>query len=364
MRRALGAPRRPAAEDTVALDAGLVDLDVAVFNRLMAAGTPRPSRRPRRSIGAICLPGCGRRGPLEAWLHEARERLRELALVGPARLLGHQRKAGALEDAVRTARQPLALDPLQEPVHRTLMRLYAEHGRRAAALRQYQHCVTMLSESRGGAGGRDEGSSTRRSFASGRPRGPGGGPRASCRKVARAGSSFRWRRPLIGRDAAAGHFATALDRAAASAAAGRRPRGSGYRQDRLMAELIAEAEAARRRGCSLGRAYESEQVLLFGPLVDALRAGRVVQDPECMEALAPPARRASPAAARVGAAGAAPLPARSTTGDSSRCIAQLVGHLAAREPLAARAGGSALGGRAERAAAGVPGRAGCPPSGC
>ena len=38
----------------------------------------------------------------------------------------------------------LALDPLQEPVHRTLMRLYAQSGRRGAALRQYQACVAAL----------------------------------------------------------------------------------------------------------------------------------------------------------------------------------------------------------------------------
>src|SRR5262249_58629303 len=46
--------------------------------------------------------------------------------------------------ALQTALRLLALDPLQEPVHRTLMRLYAELGRRGAALRQYQLCVSVL----------------------------------------------------------------------------------------------------------------------------------------------------------------------------------------------------------------------------
>jgi Bacterial transcriptional activator domain len=44
----------------------------------------------------------------------------------------------------RTALRIAALDPLQESVHRTLMRLYVQSGRRGAALRQYQICVGVL----------------------------------------------------------------------------------------------------------------------------------------------------------------------------------------------------------------------------
>jgi DNA-binding SARP family transcriptional activator len=82
--------------------------------------------------------------PFEEWLLAERERLRELALEALARLLAHQRKAGALEAGVHTAVKLLGLDPLQEPVHRMLMRLYADLGRRGAALRQYQQCVAVL----------------------------------------------------------------------------------------------------------------------------------------------------------------------------------------------------------------------------
>ena len=38
----------------------------------------------------------------------------------------------------------LALDPLQEAVHRALMRLYVQLGRRDTALRQYQECIEIL----------------------------------------------------------------------------------------------------------------------------------------------------------------------------------------------------------------------------
>src|SRR5262249_7002999 len=63
---------------------------------------------------------------------------------GLAKLLVHQRSAGSLEGAIRTALRIAALDPLQESVHRTLMRLYVRSGRRGAALRQYQICVGVL----------------------------------------------------------------------------------------------------------------------------------------------------------------------------------------------------------------------------
>jgi len=38
----------------------------------------------------------------------------------------------------------LAIDPVQEEVHRILMRCYAQKGRRTDALRQYDLCRTVL----------------------------------------------------------------------------------------------------------------------------------------------------------------------------------------------------------------------------
>jgi predicted ATPase len=67
-----------------------------------------------------------------------------LAIQGLGHLLVHQQKSGAAEPAVQTGLRLLALDPLQEPVHRAVMRLYARLGRREAALRQFQHCADAL----------------------------------------------------------------------------------------------------------------------------------------------------------------------------------------------------------------------------
>src|SRR5213078_1752665 len=82
--------------------------------------------------------------PFEEWLGAERERLRETILEGLGRLLGERMRAGHAANVLATARRLIALDPLQEGVHRALMRLYAAAGRRDAALRQYQVCVDTL----------------------------------------------------------------------------------------------------------------------------------------------------------------------------------------------------------------------------
>jgi predicted ATPase/DNA-binding SARP family transcriptional activator len=131
--------------DTLALEPAAVDLDTARFERLVPAGTPEGLAQAAQLYTGDLLSGFALdEMSFEEWLLGERERLRELALEALARLLAHQRNAGALEAAVQTAVKLLALEPLQEPVHRILMQLYADLGRRGAALRQYQQCVAVL----------------------------------------------------------------------------------------------------------------------------------------------------------------------------------------------------------------------------
>jgi len=131
--------------DALALEPGAVEIDAAAFERLVREGTPAALERAAALYQGDLLSGFAvDEAPFEEWLLGERERLRELALEALAKLLAHQRKVGASEAAVQTALRLMTLDPLQEPVHRMLMRLYAEGGRRGAALRQYQQCVSVL----------------------------------------------------------------------------------------------------------------------------------------------------------------------------------------------------------------------------
>lgn len=53
---------------------------------------------------------------------------------------------GTYEQAIPFARRALALDPLHEPAHRELIRLYASSGQPAAALRQFEECARILDD--------------------------------------------------------------------------------------------------------------------------------------------------------------------------------------------------------------------------
>lgn len=82
--------------------------------------------------------------PLDEWIAERRLHYWQLALWLHARLLGLLIKAGWWERAAEMASRLLSLDPSQEVVHRTLMRLQLEQGRPDAALRRYHECADIL----------------------------------------------------------------------------------------------------------------------------------------------------------------------------------------------------------------------------
>jgi len=131
--------------ETVGLRAAAVEVDAVTFERLCADGRPAALAQAVDLYRGDLLAGVTiAASPFEEWLMVQRERLRELALQALARLLTHQREHGEIEAAVQTALRLLALDPAREPVHRILMRLYMTLGRRSAALRQYNLCVSAL----------------------------------------------------------------------------------------------------------------------------------------------------------------------------------------------------------------------------
>ncbi len=348
LRQALSAIRRALAgvdvlrvnAETVALDPATVAVDALIFEQNVKAGTGQALEQAAALYQGDLLAGLAlNEAPFEEWLLGERERLHELALGAFARLLAHQRAAGATGAAVQSALRLLALDPLQEPVHRALMRLYAQLGRRGAALRQYQVCVAALErelhtkpESETTALYReilaqqatpvDEGPSQKQAQTSVTPA-PASPPIAAAPET-----------PLVGRNAELAILAEALAESLAGdgqlvALLGE----TGIGKSRLAAEIAAIAAS---RGCQvmLGRCYETEQALPFAPWVDALRSARVTDNDALVTGLAPVWRaelaRLLPEVG-VGASARTDADPRNLF----EAVVQVLHHLAAERPLVA-----------------------------
>ena len=87
----------------------------------------------------------------EEWLYLEREHWRGAYLDVLECLIEAQIEAGHYLQALNTAQQALATDPLQERFHRAAMRLLAWLGQRTEALTQYERCVQILRDKLGTA---------------------------------------------------------------------------------------------------------------------------------------------------------------------------------------------------------------------
>jgi TolB-like protein/Tfp pilus assembly protein PilF len=131
--------------DAIRLDGRSIEVDVARFEQLAADGGAGALEQAAELYRGEFLAGFGLdEQAFEEWLRTERERLRQLALKTLTRLLAHHTASDALEPAIQTSVQLLALDPANERTHRALMQLYTRQGRRSEALRQYRLCCEAL----------------------------------------------------------------------------------------------------------------------------------------------------------------------------------------------------------------------------
>jgi len=323
---------------SVALDRAEVDVDVPAFEGCVAEGTSPALERAAALYRGDFLLGFTVDEPLfEEWLVAERERLREMALAALTRLLADQTETANTERPIQTALRLLALDPLQEAVHRSLMRLYARQGRRSAALKQYQICVGALQRELG-AEPEAETKQLYQELLRRSVEGPRSAEAGAARGIRRSAAVPAppdlptTETPLVGRQ-------DALERLRAGLEDAERGRGhvatvvgeAGIGKTRLISALAAEA-LSRNCRVLIGRCHESDSILPFGPWVDACRTGAVSSDEDIL-ATVHPARRAEltrlfPEADMAG------LPAAS---DSAlplfESVTELIERVSARQPL-------------------------------
>jgi DNA-binding SARP family transcriptional activator len=131
--------------DFLSVDPTLVHVDAAEFEKLAATGTDETLAKAVALYRGDLLEGFELdEERFDQWVIAERDRLHRLALRAHAQLMESQTRRGDRDGAIATAQQSLRVDPLQESVHRGLMKLYMDSGDLVNAIQQYDQCARIL----------------------------------------------------------------------------------------------------------------------------------------------------------------------------------------------------------------------------
>jgi DNA-binding SARP family transcriptional activator len=130
--------------DLLSLDRS-VTCDVAEVESLVGVGTEEALKQAIELYRGDFLDGFTiNEDRFDQFVIGERDRLHRMALRAHAQLVELQSRRGAMDEAIGTAQRSLRLDVLQEPMHRTLMRLYLQSGDLVEALQQFETCRKVL----------------------------------------------------------------------------------------------------------------------------------------------------------------------------------------------------------------------------
>lgn len=126
-------------------------VDVLAYQELIRTAYPQKTRHFEKAVGIYVDEFMHGFSLLDSpaydeWQFFQREELRQSLTATLNELIETLLAEQAWAMTIPYARRLLALDPLDEVTHRTLMRLYAWTDQKAAALRQYQTCERVLAE--------------------------------------------------------------------------------------------------------------------------------------------------------------------------------------------------------------------------
>ncbi|WP_328993435.1 AAA family ATPase [Kribbella sp. NBC_01245] len=211
----------------------------------------------------------------EDWARNQADILRRELTGALARLAAGLEEAGDYSAALVHVRRWLALDPLHEPAHRALIRLYALTGDRAAALVQYRQCVRTLSRELG-VSPLPETTELYEAVNTGTL------VAASSPHVAEPAEASVVM-PFVGRSGDLRAVRAVYDAIDHDGRLVVVEGEAGIGKTRLVEELLVDL---RKNGAAAlaGRAYEDEAALAYAPLVDALRA-RLREDARWVDAV-------------------------------------------------------------------------------
>jgi len=201
------------------------------------------------------------------WQAEEAQLLRRELGSALARLVEALAARGEHVEALAHARRRLALDPLHEPAHRDVIRLYAWAGDRGAALAQYRDCVRTLSHELGVAPVEETAALFDR-VSDGTLDPPA--PRRAAEDKAAAGRQAPAQLPLVGREDDLGALTAAHSEAAGQGRLAIVEGEAGIGKTRVVAEAIA---TITERGAVVlaARCHDDEAGLPYGAVVELLR---------------------------------------------------------------------------------------------
>ncbi|WP_410792812.1 ATP-binding protein [Kribbella sp. C-35] len=205
----------------------------------------------------------------EDWARNQADTLRRELTSVLARLAADLEEAGDSSAALVHVRRWLSLDPLHEPAHRALIRLYALTGDRAAALLQYRQCVRTLSRELG-VSPLPETTALYEAVNTGTLVSADAPPTAEGAGAPEQETELT-QTPFVGRNDDVRAVRAVYDAIDHDGRLVVVEGEAGIGKTRLVDELLLEL---RKNGAAVlaGRAYEDEATLAYAPLVDALRA--------------------------------------------------------------------------------------------
>lgn len=150
LRKLLPEPVLTIASSELQLDGPQISSDLLSVRALLSAGDEAALRALAGAYRGDLLEGFSSGAePFDEWLLLERESLRQSVTAALLRLLATEESAGNAPAAASVASKLLNLDPLQEPVHRSLMRSYAAQGQLGSARRQFKLCRDVLARELG-----------------------------------------------------------------------------------------------------------------------------------------------------------------------------------------------------------------------
>ena len=131
--------------ESLAIDGTAFNVDVVAFQELIGEGTLEALHRAGELYSGDLLQGVETRSEgFDEWLQAERNRLRSMATDALSRLADLYADAEDWDRVIEVATRVLDMDPLREDAHRSMMLAYAQSGRRALALQQFNTLTDVL----------------------------------------------------------------------------------------------------------------------------------------------------------------------------------------------------------------------------